>query len=127
MSTAMAVAGHAAILAAAAGVETLALIQGSWPSAATDPSWSNRAACSSPQTRGWHLGRALSCQVHGILALSCQAWIMSAPRRLTAAVLLLVAASALGVPACEYDSTRPRDRVNPSIALDLTRPVSPAA
>jgi hypothetical protein len=51
---------------------------------------------------------------------------MSAPRRLTAAVLLLVAASALGVPACEYDSTRPRDK-NPLVVIDLTRPASPAA
>ena len=52
---------------------------------------------------------------------------MSASRRLTAAVLLLVAASSLGVPACEYDSTRPRDKANPVIAIDLTRPAPPAA
>jgi hypothetical protein len=52
---------------------------------------------------------------------------MSAPRRLTAVVLLLLAASALGVPACEYDSTRPRDKANPVLALDLARPVPPAA
>jgi len=52
---------------------------------------------------------------------------MSVPRRLTAAVLLLVAASALGVPACEYDSTRPRDKANPLMAVDLARPTPPAA
>jgi hypothetical protein len=50
---------------------------------------------------------------------------MSAPRRITAALLLLVAASALGVPACEVDSTRPRGGAN--IVLDGTRPVQPAA
>jgi hypothetical protein len=49
---------------------------------------------------------------------------MSVPRRLTAAVLLLVAASAMGVPACEYDANRPR---NPLVVIDLTRPTSPAA
>jgi hypothetical protein len=52
---------------------------------------------------------------------------MSAPRRITAVLLLLVAASALGVPACEVDSTRPRGGANPVIALDTTRPVQPAA
>lgn len=48
---------------------------------------------------------------------------MTAPRRVTAALLLLVAASALGVPACEMESTNPRDKNNPVLVLDLTRPV----
>jgi hypothetical protein len=48
-------------------------------------------------------------------------------RRLTAAVLLLVAASAMYVPACEYDQTRPRGGSNPEYAREAVPPASPNA
>lgn len=49
------------------------------------------------------------------------------PRRLTAAALLLVAASAMYVPACEYDQTRPRSGGQPEIARETVTPASPTA
>jgi hypothetical protein len=48
-------------------------------------------------------------------------------RRFTAAVLLLVAASAMYVPACEYDQTRPRGGSQPDIARETVPPASPNA
>jgi hypothetical protein len=48
------------------------------------------------------------------------------PRRLTAAALLLVAASALYVPACEYDQTRSRGG-NPEYARETTPPATKPA
>ena len=48
-------------------------------------------------------------------------------RRLTAAVLLLVAASAMYVPACEYDQTRPRGGSQQEIAREMVPPAPPNA
>jgi hypothetical protein len=47
-------------------------------------------------------------------------------RRFTVAALLLVAASAMYVPACEYDQTRPRSG-SPEIARETVPPASPNA
>lgn len=49
------------------------------------------------------------------------------PRRLTAAVLLLVAASAMYVPACEYDQTRPRGGAHPEYVRETVPPATPNA
>jgi hypothetical protein len=47
-------------------------------------------------------------------------------RRLTAAVLLLVASSSLYVPACEYDQTRQRGN-NPQYARETPAPAAKPA